>query len=126
MLSKLIGNPWVLGSAGVLFFGLVAAVLFYRGAAIKAEAERDAVTIERDAANREIARQADYIVKVDKLRDTTDAILAKLWTEIADINKQAEQTSSSIRELEKTDEEVRQLLERDLPDALKRLLNRPS
>lgn len=125
MLARLLGNPWVLGGLGAVFAGLFIVVLYYRGEAISAEAERDAIKIERDAAHREIARQNDYIAKVDKLRDTTDAIIAKLFNEIADINKQAEETSESIRDLEKTDEEVRQLLERALPDALKRLLNRP-
>lgn len=109
----------------VAFLGLAAYALWQRGEAISARAEQaraQAALGEAIEANR--AHQA-AIERLTAVNERTDRILADISYKLAGIRDTAAETQASIAELERNDEDVREYLDRPIPESLQRVLNRP-
>lgn len=109
------------GLVGLLVaFGVIS---YFRVVAAKAETERDAA-LERLHVVEETNRvNTETIKRLTDMRVYNEALLTDLVTQINVANKQAAETKTAIVELEKANGDVKDYLERNIPDDLRKLLN---
>lgn len=102
---------------------LVAALLWYRGNLIDAEAEQAKAVAALSVAKESNAQQAKAIEQLTERKARDDQILADISTKLAGINQSLAETNETISGLEKTDADVRKYLDEPIPDALRGVLN---
>lgn len=115
---------YALGAVALLILALVAGLLWYRGQAIKAEADHAATKTSLAAAVAANAAQKEAIERLTAFRDMDDKLLTDLQASLVELNTQASVASAAVRELEKSNETVKGYLSLRLPDALRGLLNK--
>lgn len=108
----------------VAFLAVVAMMLFYRGQAIQADAERDKAVANLSTAIAANKAQEETIgrLRADAVRN--DRIVAKLADDIATVNQALSETNESISTLRDANEDVRTYLGLAVPADLRRLLDR--
>lgn len=104
---------------------LIAAVLWYRGEMIDADAARDKAHAELLVFKDTNEKQALLIEQITRRKERDEQILADISSKLAGINQNLTETNESISGLEKANEGVREYLKSLVPDALRGLLNRP-
>lgn len=108
------------------FVSVCGLALWYRGNAIDARAEAALVTIERNAAvdanNAFEAENADLRDQAKK----DDEIVAGLAIRLSEIRADLVTATKELSDLKDSDDNVRTYLNAPVPDALRRLLDKPS
>lgn len=116
-------NLYAIGGAAIVILGLGAGLLWYRGEAIDAEAERDKARAELAIAAKVNADNLVVIQRMQEQQRINDRILLGYAEELAKINAGLQEQNDAIDELAETNEDVRAYLDTVVPDALRMQLN---
>lgn len=112
---------WAVGAA--VLAGLVLAILYYRGEAISATAERDRLKTDLATVRAVNDMQKAVMERLTALRSVDDKLMVDLQARLSELTQQTEQATDAIRDLEKTSADVRAYLAAPVPAELRRMLN---
>lgn len=112
-----------LAVAAALVALALAAALGYRGSALQAQASLRAAEARLATVLEVNAAQQAVLVRVTTMRAADDSLQAELRKTVDDLTVAAAKTSEALRELEKTNADVKAYLSSPVPDDLLRLLN---
>jgi LysB family phage lysis regulatory protein len=107
----------------IVALGLAAGLLWYRGEAIDARAERDAARAELATAVAVNEENVKTIERMVEQQRRNDLIILGLADELAKINAGLQEQNDAIDDLAEADESVRAYLATAIPDALRLQLN---
>lgn len=117
-------NPYAILIAATAFLALGSGVLWYRGEAIAAAAERDRARADLAVAADANAAQQATIGRLRAEAEANDRLVAKMADDIAAINSAVAETNEAIVDLKEANEDVRAYLGTAVPPDVERLLNR--
>lgn len=123
MLSKLLGNPWVLSALALLIVGMGGTIQYYRASAIGAEAKAARVIVERDTALAVNVQKDKEIARLVKQAAINNDIMIDLHKEMQALNAAADATSQALTDLGNSNEGIKVFLDTPYPVELQRLLN---
>ena len=118
MIAAIRYAPYIVGA--LLLIGL----LYFRGEAIKAEAERDLL---QDKLTIALAQNREKDKTIDLLqawKDRSDGILTDLTAKIEKLSSDSQAIQDEITNLGKTDADAKTWLDTPVPDSVRRVLNR--
>lgn len=101
-------------------FGLA---LWYRGQALAATAARDGALTSLAAVTAANAAQTAALERLTAGRAIDDKLLTDLQGRLGELATQTQQATNAIRDLERSNEDVKKYLAGRLPDELRRLLD---
>lgn len=102
--------------------GLGGLALWFRGQAIAAAAERDSARSSLATAQAANDAQKAAIERLTAGRAMDDKLLVELQGRLGELATQTQQATTAIRDLERSNENVKAYLAGRLPDELRRLL----
>lgn len=107
-----------------IIVALLGVLLFFRYELANANADKIALTTENATLRDTNTEQEKTIKGMIALRDQEHKILLDLSDKVDTINKQVDETKSSVDDLQKSNEDVKAYLNNQLPADLNRLLNK--
>lgn len=108
----------------LVFMAVIAGLLWYRGEAISAAAERDRARADLQVAVDANAAQQATIGRLRADAEANDRLLADMAAQIAIITSKVTETNAALSDLKETNADVRDYLSTPVPPDLDRLLNR--
>lgn len=117
-------HKYIYGAVTLVVIGLVMAILWLKADASALRSDIIIAQQQRDTALAENTRQATAIERLHRLDAQKDALLADIANQLSAIHADVQETGQSLKELETTNETVRDFLNLALPDDLQRLLNK--
>lgn len=118
MIGLLRYAPYAIGA--LLLIGL----LFYRGQAIKAEAERDLLQDRLTVALIQNREKDKTIALLESWKEKTDGILTDLTSKIETLAAESQDIQDEITNLGKTDADAKTWLDTAVPDPVRRVLRK--
>lgn len=114
----------LLGSIAAVIAALLVGLLWYRGQAISAAAERDTARAEVKTAAAVNAVQKATMDRLTAFREIDDKLMTGLQARLGEIATQAGEATTALRELERTSADAKAYLAVPVPADLGRVLNR--
>ncbi|NGO50411.1 hypothetical protein [Allomesorhizobium camelthorni] len=114
----------ILVAVVLAFLSLAGAMLWYRGEAIAAEADRARAIADLNTAVDANKAQEETIGRLRASAEANDRIIAEMAEQIADIGQAVTETNQAVGDLKDANEDVRAYLASPVPPDLKRLLDR--
>ena len=113
----------ILAAVAIAFLSLGGTALWYRSEAISAAADAAQARADLSTAVAANKAQEETIGRLRASAEANDRIVAKMADDVASINSAITETSESVRDLEKSNEDVRTYLGTRIPAGLDRLLD---
>lgn len=105
------------------FAGACGVALWYRGQALAAVAARDGALSSLATAKAANDAQTAALERLTAGRAMDDKLLVEFQSRLGELATQTQQATNAIRDLERSNEDVKKYLASRLPDELRRLLD---